>query len=212
MNKTMISLFFLMHILSSSICGTNWQEYWNLVTPCYTSTTRSSRMLFRNYLKKTNYKSLLEIPCGKFTDYEGLQNDGITIDYHGMDILPSIIELGITKNIPCTIGSVEDIPLDDKSFDCVYCRHLLECLPYYHRSIHELIRVAQYEVIIIFFQAPHKDKDIIREHEMYGFCNTYNIDTLSNFVLSISKVQSILWEDVPNSPGEKILHIYLKTS
>jgi len=170
-----------------------------------------SRVKTRQHLRAKNYKSILDIPCGLGIDYFGYKEDSMDIEYLGIDITPKLVELAKEKNIPVRQGSIEDIPCFDSSFDVCYSRHILEHLSYYETAIQELIRVAKFEVLIIFFIKPTDAPDRIvfdTDPNWLIYHNYYNRQKLEKYVLSNSKTKSIEWEDV--NEKEVLLHIYLK--
>lgn len=102
------------------------------------------------------------------------------------------------------------IPFEDAAFDIVYARHILEHLPYYEKALEELIRVARYEALVVFFIPATDVEDIIDfgisdGHMVYH--NRYNRAKLEKFVLSQPKVSHITWETI--SQNEEILHIFV---
>lgn len=62
-----------------------------------------------------------------------------------------------TDNIPFTQGDVENIPFPDKSFDFVYCAHVLEHIENPARACEELMRVGKRGYIEI----PTRMSDVI---------------------------------------------------
>lgn len=171
----------------------------------------SSRVLARKYIKREQYRTILDIACSLGTEFVGLQQDGMSIAYLGMDISPKLVELAQKKHIPAIQGSIENIPCDDSSFDICYARHILEHLPYYEKAINELIRVAKKEVLIVFFIKPNDAMDTFTvnlDHNHLLYANHYNRDKLEYFVDCNAKVKTVKWEDVDEK--EAILHIYVK--
>ncbi len=170
-----------------------------------------SRKALRHYIQQHNYTSILDIPCGAGTDYFGLLQDTIAITYQGIEITPKLVDFCQQKNIPVIQGSIENIPLKDNSFDISYARHILEHLHYYHKAIKELIRVARYEVLIVFFIPPEQEPDAIyllypRGLPIYN--NYYNKKKIEEYMRTIPKVSHWIWEKVTST--ECFLHIYLK--
>lgn len=169
-----------------------------------------SRIKARQHIRAQHYKTILDIPCSFATDYLGFQQDGIVIEYLGIDIAPTFIKLAQEKNIPAQQGSIEDIPFPDSSFDVCYSRHILEHLSGYEKAIQELVRVARCEVLIVFFIKPTVEPDnfsLSSDHNSLLYFNRYNRRTLEEYVLSNAKAKAVAWEDVNDK--EVILHIYL---
>jgi ubiquinone/menaquinone biosynthesis C-methylase UbiE len=167
----------------------------------------SSRLRAREYIKKMNYASILDIPCGFCTEYSGLINDQIVIDYYGIDIAESLVENAQKQGIKVIRASIEAIPYAELSFDLCYARHIFEHLSYYQKALSELIRVAIKEVIIIFSLKPHNNPDVIYLPYRTFYYNQYNKQKLERYIFEHKKVRKILWEDV--NEYEIILHIYL---
>ena len=113
-----------------------------------------SRVKMRNYIKNKGYKSVLDIPSGLCIDFYGFKKDKTNINYHGIDITPYLVKRAKKLGISVSQGTIENIQLDDSSFDVAYARHILEHLNHYQKAINELVRVAEKEVIIIFFIKP----------------------------------------------------------
>jgi len=170
-----------------------------------------SRVTMREHVRAKGYKSILDIPAGGCVDFDGLRQDGLNIDYVAMDITPKLIKQAQARGIKAKLGSIEAIPLADKTFDIAYSRHILEHLEYYEKAIDELIRVAKKEVFITFFIKPHAQADVIdlrefNDHLLYH--NVYDQEKFEHYVKANPRVEKIEWEDL--NPEEIIVHIYLK--
>jgi len=169
-----------------------------------------SRIAVREHIKQKGYSSLLDIPCGLCIDYFGFQKDGIPIDYLGMDITPKLVNRAQKMNIKALLGSIEEIPLPDKSVEICHARDILEHLDSYEKAISELIRVAKKEVLIGFFIAPSPKKEhrispaMINNFLLYH--NEYSKSLLTAFILNHPRVEKMEWEFVDK---ETILHVYL---
>jgi ubiquinone/menaquinone biosynthesis C-methylase UbiE len=171
-----------------------------------------TRVVVRNYIQKKNYTTILDAGCGKGQEWQGFLQDKIPIYYQGVEVIPELVAAGQKQKINIVEGSIEQIPFEDQSFDLAYTRHVLEHLPTYQKALNELIRVARYEALIVFFIKPHqKNEDIINSVKINGislYHNHYSKRKLQNFILSNSRVDHVVW----HSPtyDEEILHIYLK--
>ncbi|MGE0206891.1 MAG: class I SAM-dependent methyltransferase [Candidatus Babeliales bacterium] len=172
----------------------------------------ASRKLVREYIRAKNYASILDAGCGKGIEWEGFLHDNINIDYQGIDITQGYVETAQKNNINVIQGSIEQIPFNNDSFDIAYTRHVLEHLPSYHQAINELIRIARYEALIVFFIVPDKHPyDRINLITFQGFPlynNYYSRKKIEEHCLSTSKVASLSWQRC--SAHETILHIYMK--
>lgn len=169
-----------------------------------------SRVCARNYIKRMGYKTILDIPAGLCTEYFGYKKDEIEINYLGMDITHQLLMRGQQLGVPVLFGNIESIPCKDSSFEVCYARHILEHLPSYELALQELIRVAQKEVMVVFFIVPHMretliDPSILQESLLYH--NRYNKPLMEEFILSNTKVSYLFWEYI--SDIECTLHIFL---
>lgn len=153
---------------------------------------------------------MLDIPCGAGTDYFGILHDTIKIAYQGIEITPKLVTFCKDKGVPVLQGSIEQIEFFDSSFDIAYARHILEHLSYYHKALHELIRVAKKEVLVVFFIPPQSMPDKINLYTIRGFQlynNRYNKELIEQFLREHKKVAHWLWQNITRS--ESFLHIYL---
>jgi len=172
-----------------------------------------SRAAMRAHVKKKNYSTMLDVPCGLGIDYMGLQKDNLPIQYTGLDITSKLVERGLKEGIPIVLGSIEKIPFEDNHFELCYARHILEHLDYYEHALSELIRTASKEVMVVFFIKPSSKKEdrIIpsTDHGALLYHNKYNKPKLEKFLRANKKVKKIEWEKI--SGGDVILHAYLKS-
>ncbi len=194
-----------------------WEQCLDTTVPMSTfaawldDTKAPSRVAMRNYLRTKNYSTFLDVPCGLCIDYEGLKTEFPNMKYQGLDITEKLVAVAQGKNIPVKRGSIEQMPFNDSSFDICYSRHILEHLDNYQKAIGELVRVGSKEVLIVFFIKPDDQADAIDLSSANGallFHNRYNKPDLEKYVLSLSKVKEIKWEEVNSI--ENFLHIYLK--
>lgn len=173
-----------------------------------------SRVAMRQHVAKRGYTSILDVPCGLCIDFYGLQNEASPIAYYGVDYSHKLIQLAHNKNIRAQHGSIEQIPHADNSKAIVYCRHILEHLPGYEQAVTEAVRVAQQEVLIVFFIIPHEDdSDVIDYSVLNGhglYHNRYSKEKFEQFVYRLSKVQSLEWQHI--NDNEIIAHIYLTSN
>lgn len=154
-----------------------------------------SKVYCRKYIVEKQYKNIIDCGCGLATDYFGFKNDGSDINYTGLDSCKYFINL----NKECGITMVEaelikNLPLADDSYDCVYCREVIEHLPYYEKTINEFIRIAKKEIVIVFFIKPDNREDLVNyweEEDLYH--NRYNKEKLELFILNNIKVDKLLW-------------------
>jgi len=171
----------------------------------------ASRASMRQQVKAKGYTSVLDTPCAYCIDFDGLQAEGLSVKYYGVDITKKMTDACSARGIDARQGSIEQIPLEDSSVDLAYSRHILEHLPYYENAIKDLVRVARQEVYIVFFIKPTYSPENIHQDLVNGdllYHNRYDRGKLERFIYSLDKVDHIEWEQIDNV--EEILHIYLK--
>lgn len=172
-----------------------------------------SRRVMREHVIEMGYTSILDVPSALCLDYFGFLQENYPIEYLGVDITPKFISFAESKGIPAIQGSIENLPLEDNSFEICYARHILEHLKSYEKAVDELIRVAKKEVLIIFFMIPDNSPNLqLETHDGYLiYHNTYSREELEKYVRRNPKVHCIDWEhfliDFPRI--ESILHLYL---
>lgn len=168
-----------------------------------------SRKLIRKIVKENDYKKVCDIPCGLGIDYLGFIKDKINVEYQGIDTSSFLVDLICKKNIPATVGSIENMSYSSNYFDCVFCRHILEHLDYYEIALKEVVRVARFEAIIVFFISPDNEPDRIDRAEERGYPlyhNKYNKAKLEQFVLALPDVKNIEWIKIDET-SEAVLRI-----
>ena len=106
------------------------------------------RVKVRKYFKKFN--NILDVGCGGSPEFYGI-NKFKNIEYTGLDITPEIVDFNIKKGINCVLGSANNIPFGDSTFDVVHARHLIEHMEDFKKPLDEMIRVAKHLVLISFF-------------------------------------------------------------
>ena len=133
-------------------------------------------------VKRLEIKTILDVGCGLALDYEQYVEDGLSVQYHGIDVtLPFIEE--VNRKYPCLdvrFGNVEAIPYDDGSFDAVTCRALLEHLSRLEIAFREMARVSSQYVIVTWFIPPRERVNRIeiayRGSGLQFFKNFYSLD------------------------------------
>jgi len=167
-----------------------------------------SKKYCRKYIADKQYKSIIDCGCGLASEYYGYQEDKYNINYTGLDSCTYFNTINKDNGIQMIESELEkDLPIIDNSYECVFCREVLEHLSFYEKAISEFIRIGKKEIIICWFIKPTTDDDEINyweEEDLYH--NKYNISKLEKFVLSNTKVEKLFWEDIDQS----ILHIVLK--
>ncbi len=107
----------------------------------------------RNYIKQKNYKSVLDIGAGVYSEYHGFKKDKIDIDYTATEITEKFISLGKDQEINVVRAYSQDLPFEDNTFDAVLCYDILEHQLDFKESILEMYRVCKSDVIISFFKS-----------------------------------------------------------
>jgi len=105
-----------------------------------------------NEIVKLNPEKVLEIGIGSGFVSRYLKERGI-----------NVVTLDIDKRLtPDIVGSVLDIPLNDKTFDVVACYEVLEHLPFelFHKSLLEIFRVSKAYAVLSL-------PDVSRSYRIY---------------------------------------------
>lgn len=129
--------------------------------------------------------SVLDVGCGLGLDYAMYQKNNTKVRYVGMDICKGFIKYNQQQYPSATFmnGKSYDLPFEDKSFDIVTCRHLLEHLKEPYMTLMEFLRVGKSVAILWFIPPGEKEKRVLRSKGFYK--NTYSRDSLSDFVKSL---------------------------
>lgn len=86
---------------------------------------------------------VLDVGCGDGVVTQSLGTAVNARSIHGTDIAPKAVELALSNGVLAKCGDVDESPLPypDKSFDLVYCGHLIEVVMNPDNLIRELKRV-----------------------------------------------------------------------
>lgn len=176
--------------------------------------TALSKRLSRRHVQRCGYQSVLDCGCGMCSEFDGYQVDQYPIAYSGHDSCTHLVEMARQRGVAVTHGSVEKLPHPDASIDVVFCRHVLEHLETYRACLGEMLRVARYEVLVVFFIKPHDGPtECASPYEtatMGFFNNRYNRPEIESLLASDARVGSWYWEHVDGQ--ECVLHVCLKTN
>jgi hypothetical protein len=168
------------------------------------------KLYCRKYVASQNYNSIIDCGCGVATEYFGYKQDPYPLEYTGLDSCNHLVELNRAQGITMIEAELEqDLPIKDNSYECVFCRAVLEHLSYYEKAISEFIRIGQREILIGWFIKPDDKEDLIdywSEEDLYH--NKYNLSKLEKFLLDNPKVDKVFWHDIDMK--ETVLHIVLK--
>ena len=130
-------------------------EDWVKVTP-------ESRQAVSRIIQELGIKSILDVGCGTAQDYEQYLSDNLKVEYHGIDLTRPFVKAvnGRYPFLDIRLGSANQIPNYDNTFEAVSCRHLLEHLGKVELAISEMARVSSKYVIITWFMPPTQDENI----------------------------------------------------
>jgi ubiquinone/menaquinone biosynthesis C-methylase UbiE len=167
-----------------------------------------SKVLLRQYIASKKYSSILDVGCGVATEYDGYKNDGYPIDYKGVDSCSILVKSNIARGVPMIEANCENIPLEDKSIDIVYSRHVLEHQPSFKGILNEMIRLAKYEAIHVFFIIPGPLEIISYDSIQNLYHNRYNINDIIQFLQTHPRVDKFTFN--PINKDEASLHILVK--
>jgi ubiquinone/menaquinone biosynthesis C-methylase UbiE len=164
----------------------------------------------RKYVADKKYTSIIDCGSGVASEYYGYKNDNYEIQYTGLDSCIYLVNLNRQNGIGMVEAELEkDLPIIDNSYECVYCRGVIEHLSYYETTINEFIRIGKKEVMIGWFIKPDNSEDEVNywvEEDLYH--NKYNLEKLENFISKNDKVDNLFWTDI--NEKENVLHIILK--
>jgi ubiquinone/menaquinone biosynthesis C-methylase UbiE len=142
-------------------------------------------------------KTFLDVGCGAAPEYYGLKIERPEIAYAGLDITPKIVDHIRGEGINAFKGRIQEIPFGNNAFDVVHTRHVLEHLPHFNDALHELVRVAKYQVIISFFIEPKPGKTHIHldgaERGTKLYHNQYSKEGIQTFLILHHKVKAYHW-------------------
>jgi|TARA_B100000085_G_scaffold284453_1_gene317599 ubiquinone/menaquinone biosynthesis C-methylase UbiE len=145
----------------------------------------SSRQKTFDLILQKSVKSVLEIGPGTFIDYKHFYKNYANVEYQAIDFTQKVVDYGKTLGVECKIGSIEDIPCEDNSFDFVYCRHVLEHLSDYKKAIEEMIRVSKNYVCLVFWMMEDKKPNLNFDGLLHH--NSYVQSEVEDFVRSKNK-------------------------
>ena len=95
------------------------------------------------------------IGTGLFEDY--LKGEGISLNVSGVEIDPRMMREAQKKGYKVTLGSAEELPFQDETFDFVICLDTIHAVKDKERALSELLRVLR------------SGKHLLLSH----YCNTF---------------------------------------
>ena len=161
-----------------------------------------TRLFMKEFVVNNNIKSILDTACGPCIDYEVLRNVGI--EYCGVDSTSILVSMALLRGINVKKANIEELPFEDKSFDMVYGRHILEHLEYYEKAITEAVRCSRKYIMYTFF-LKHNDEDVFRINED-TYANSYNLEKMFNFIIFKLNCKPLLFRR-PDFENQSILII-----
>ncbi len=175
-----------------------------------------TKIYCRKYVANKGYESIIDCGCGLATEFHGYKADNYPIKYAGMDSCKYFVNTNRASGVPMIESELDGpLPIRDSLYDCVYCREVIEHLPYYENAINEFIRIGKREVLIVWFLAPRPEPDNMNywpSGDLYH--NIYDSRKLEFFLMNNPKVDYFTWETIRlrghENPNETILHIFLK--
>ena len=165
-----------------------------------------SRKYVRDYIDKKGYTNVLDVGAGLCEDYYGFLELGGKVHYNAVDFTRQFVEISRPVGIHIELAESDKLPYEDMVFDIVYCRHLVEHLPYYESTLTDMIRVSKKELIVTFFLPPKEVDDVIKTNNGLHH-NIYDKNKITNFVMSNERVYNTRWENF--GEDESILFIEL---
>lgn len=143
----------------------------------------SDREIYLDIVK--DGESVLDVGCGVGLDYEMYNKHDVDVGYVGIDSCRGFIEHNKLEHPEATFmhGKSYELPFEDKSFDIVTCRHVLEHLKEPYTTLAEICRVGKRVAIIWFIPPGKKEKIVLREKGFYK--NTYSRKTLESFISAL---------------------------
>lgn len=135
---------------------------------------------------------VVDAACGTCVNFETFKSMGVRCQYIGVDRTQGMLDESAKRyqGISVMPGYVQELPLEDASADIVIMRHILEHLEEgYEDAIREGLRVANKELVLVFFLDPfNKEEDDISESKADEdgctyFWNTYSRPKLMRFLI-----------------------------
>jgi ubiquinone/menaquinone biosynthesis C-methylase UbiE len=141
------------------------------------------RLYYLDLVPTYDVKTFLDVGCGFATTWRLLRKHRVDVAYTGIDITAKFIEI-CKKRYPKQEFyrySANKMFFEDKTFDMVACRAVLEHLREPYTAIAEMARVAKKVVVITWFKEPRPkvEKLLYREyHQVWE--NIYRRDKIIN--------------------------------
>ena len=167
-----------------------------------------SKVFLYNYLKERNYKNIIDMGCGNGTVYDGIKAYNIDIDYTGVDSCDYFLDM-VSKKTNVIKSDITNVNINDSSFDIVFGRHVVEHQPSFEILFNEMIRIAKYEVIHIFFIKPIEQNESIINYDSNSnlYHNKYSEEKIFLFLNNNSKVFNYNIININNNENALIIKL-----
>lgn len=121
-------------------------------------------------------ETILDCGCGIGVDYGFFKNT--PVKYVGIDITPRFL-MRARKDYPdIDVREIDilDMPFDDRSFDVVYCKDVLEHVPpkVAEDMINRMWQVTEKRMMIAFFLPPSDEPEDVGHQDLGFLYNRYN--------------------------------------
>ncbi len=167
-----------------------------------------SKIYFREFLKRRNFESILDVGCGPATEFFALKEELPTIKYTGVDSSKYLNILNNSKGIPMIESPAHQIPLSDDTFDVVLSRHVLEHQPDFKPILGEMIRISSKLATHIFFIKPGENEIINFDQNENLYHNCFKKENIENYLKTFKKIKYFEWKEI--NQNENILLVWIK--
>lgn len=150
-----------------------------------TDANAPDRARFREFLKASGYKSVIDCGGGPAIDWYGARRGGFRGRWLILDSSKALIKRAETRGADCRLGSIEQIPSRASAFDVAFSRHVFQHLKDFNPALSEMVRVARKVVYVQFQRVPAEREERIKA-KVYR--NTYAIGAIAAFLDSCEKV------------------------
>ena len=169
-----------------------WEIWWDTEAPrnfrrhskALTKSHITNKVIAREVVKVGG--TVLDVGCATGITYEYIKPTGLK--YTGVDFTEKFLTQArkLNPEIDVRYGSAFNIPFEDKSFDTVFCKAVLEHQhpDEYHLIVRDMVRVARRQVILAFFHRPRK-REVIRYTKENLYSNTYKKSDVIDLIKSL---------------------------
>lgn len=151
------------------------------------------RRKLHEFVEKNGVRSMLDCGGGPLLEYRALRRAGFSsIAYALVEVTEKFVRDARAEGIAAFAGSIESLPIRPKSYELVYCRHVLEHAPRWRDALREMVRVAT-RFVYVSFAHDYAPKLIERRDPASGLqLNRYDKATLRRFVFSLPGVRDVV--------------------